>query len=106
LQAVITGRGPFVTSIVGEIEVVRVCRRVNVPAERIDEARAGLAIVALDDEVRELAFQVGSPTLRSLDAIHLATALSLRASLEAFVTYDLRLIDAARQVELRVVSPS
>lgn len=44
-------------------------------------------------------------SLRSLDAIHLATAMRLRADLHALVTYDLRLLDAAAQAGLPVVSP-
>ena len=43
--------------------------------------------------------------LRSLDAIHLASALELRDELEAFVAYDHRLLDAAKQAGLRTVAP-
>jgi predicted nucleic acid-binding protein len=43
-------------------------------------------------------------TLRSLDAVHLATA-ALAAPLEAFVVYDDRLAEAARAVGITVVQP-
>ncbi len=43
--------------------------------------------------------------LRTLDAIHLASALDMGADLEAFVTYDARLAAAARDAGLTVVSP-
>ncbi|WP_462203481.1 hypothetical protein [Frankia sp. CcWB3] len=49
------------------------------------------------------------PLLRSLDAIHLATALRLSdendTRLEAFVTYDKRLLEAARRADLPTASP-
>lgn len=106
LLAAITGRGPYATSVVGEIETLRVCRRAQVPLLQVDELRAGLVIVALDDEVRRLAFEVGSPALRTLAAIHLATALSLREDLESLVTYDLRLAQATTDAAIPVLSPS
>ena len=45
------------------------------------------------------------PMLRSLDAIHLATALQLGQDLEALVTYDSRLAAAAKRQQLPVVTP-
>jgi uncharacterized protein len=106
LLAALAGRGPFVTSVVGEIETLRVCRRAQVPQAQVDELRAGLAIVALDDEVRRLAYEVVSPMLRTLDAIHLATAVSLRDDLESLVTYDLRLAQATADAAIAVLSPA
>lgn len=106
LLTAITGRGPYATSVVGEIETLRVCRLARVPLEQVDELRAGLVIVALDEEVRRLASEVGSPMLGTLDAIHLATALSLREDLESVVTYDLRLAQASTEAALPVLSPS
>jgi predicted nucleic acid-binding protein len=46
-----------------------------------------------------------SVPLRSLDAIHLASALRLGTDLRAFVAYDERLLFAAEQVGLAVVAP-
>jgi len=105
LLARLKGNGPYVTSVVGEIETVRVCRRANVPAEKVEEVLGGVALVALDDEVRRLASTAGAVTLRTLDAIHLATALSLGRYLEAILTYDLRLAEAARDAGLAVAAP-
>jgi uncharacterized protein len=106
LVAALAGHGPFVTSIVGEIETVRVCRRANVPLDQVEELRAGLSVVALDEEVRRRASTVGPPLLRTLDAIHLATALSLGDGLEGLVTYDQRLAGAAADAAVHVFSPS
>lgn len=49
---------------------------------------------------------VGQLGVRSLDALHLATAVSQRSHLTALVTYDRRLADAAESLGLRVESPS
>ena len=45
-------------------------------------------------------------TVRSLDAIHLGTALSIRPVLTSFVTYDKRLLDAAQAAGLPINSPA
>jgi len=44
--------------------------------------------------------------LRSLDALHLASAQELGADLEAILTYDERLAGAARRIGMAVLSPS
>ena len=106
LLAAITGRGPYATSVVGEIETVRVCRLAQVPLDQVEELRAGLVIIALDGEVRQLAFDVRLPMLRTLDAIHLATAVSLRDHLESLVTYDHRLAQATTDAGIPVLSPA
>ena len=53
----------------------------------------------------EAASRLPDPVLRSLDAIHLATALQLEGDLEAVVTYDGRLAAAAARQKLPVVAP-
>ena len=60
----------------------------------------------LDPSVRILAQTIRPANVRSLDAIHLATALQLRAQLTSFITYDKRLADAARIAGLTVDMPS
>lgn len=49
---------------------------------------------------------VGPPLLRTLDAIHLASALSVAAALSAFVAYDRRLLAAAEDERLPVFAPA
>lgn len=88
-------------------ELVRACRRVDEGAvERAYEALDGLALVAVTDDVLDEASRVSPSTLRTLDAIHMATALALRDALGAVVTYDERLADAARRERLPVVAPA
>jgi predicted nucleic acid-binding protein len=61
--------------------------------------------VQLAPEVIDSAAALAPPTLRSLDAIHIASALSIREELEGLITYDARMRDAAQQHGLRVFSP-
>ena len=73
-------------------------------------ARADLLLTRLDQvditrAVLEAASRLPDPALRSLDALHLATALQLDRDLEALVTYDSRLAAAAGRQRLPVVTP-
>ena len=62
--------------------------------------------IDLDQRIRMLAWTVTPATVRSLDAIHLGTALRSRPSLTSFVTYDKRLLDAAQAAGLPIDSPA
>jgi len=44
--------------------------------------------------------------LRTLDGIHLATALSVKSNLDAFITFDHKLAEVAQQLGLRVLEPN
>jgi predicted nucleic acid-binding protein len=70
---------------------------------------ARLNRVEINAAVRATAGAYPDPTLRSLDAIHLATAELLIASgqrVTAFVTYDKRLMEVARKAGLAVAAPA
>lgn len=87
-------------------EVLRAVRRFDIAAEPV--ARSVLSRVALvlaDDEILFSAARLEPVALRSLDAIHLATALRLRDTLAAFVSYDERQLEAAAALGLPVSSP-
>lgn len=64
-----------------------------------------LDLVRVNDRVLNAAGVLQPMALRSLDAIHLATALQLGHELAALVTYDERMAAAAKQVGCRVVQP-
>ena len=91
------------------VEVCRALRRTHGGTEatlrRADEILEGIALVAVDDPILRDAAALEPSRLRSLDAVHLATALSLDG-LEAVVTYDLRLQSAAVEAGLEVASPT
>ena len=94
------------TSIVGAVESRRIGRvRGPEAVERLHFILSGVDVIDLDVAVAEAAAVVG-PGLRTLDAIHLASALALGTDLLALVTYDNRLAGAARAVGLEVESPA
>ena len=97
---------PVVSSEVGRVEVLRAARRVG--DQVLAEARAvvgDLDLVPLDRAVQDVACDIGAPVLRTLDALHLASALLLGETLTEFVAYDRRLADAARAAGLVVATP-
>jgi predicted nucleic acid-binding protein len=94
------------SSRVGVVETRRAVERVAHDADHLDAVLSSVEIVEFDAEVASRAARVGPPALRTLDAIHLASATALAGDLDAFVTYDLRLADAARAAGLPVISPA
>ncbi len=82
-----------------------VLRRVPEARQAVDDTLDGLFLVVLNVTRLVLAGTMPPPTLRSLDAIHLATALTIREELEAFVAYDIRLLEAASALGLPVAAP-
>nr|WP_272944660.1 PIN domain-containing protein [Kribbella catacumbae] len=65
-----------------------------------------MELVELDAGIRILAQTVKPATVRSLDAIHLASALRIRSQLTSFITYDKRLADTAHAAGLPVDMPA
>jgi predicted nucleic acid-binding protein len=94
------------SSLLASIEVTRAARRLGGHAPAL-AARvvAGLRLLAIDPIVPAAA-EIGGTTLRSLDAIHLATALSISAEPEALITYDNRMISHSQAIGLPVISPA
>jgi len=64
-----------------------------------------LALLPLDQTILATAGALREPTLRALDAIHIAAALSL-SPVDAFVSYDERQSAAARLAGLRTTAPA
>ena len=66
-----------------------------------------ITMISLPRSVFETAETLGPPNLRSLDAIHLAAAMELGGDeLEAIVTYDAWMADAAQTMDIAVISPT
>ena len=99
----------LVSSELCRLEVARALRRLGLGA---GAARLGRRVMdrfdllRVDARILDRAVEVGPPRLRSLDAIHVASALAFERQLEAFVTYDRRLANAADLVGLPLVSPA
>jgi uncharacterized protein len=97
----------YVSSTLLAVEAIRACARYGAAYAR--EARVwleGVSLLAMDDAVLDEATSLEPPTLRSLDAIHLATALSIRDDLGAFFTYDHRLAEVAERHDLPIAQPT
>ncbi|WP_020577695.1 type II toxin-antitoxin system VapC family toxin [Actinopolymorpha alba] len=97
----------LVSSALVEVEVPRALRRSE--PELLAAAPAvlqRLALYEIDDLVRATAAAYPDPNLRSLDAIHLATASAVFGNdLSVFVTYDKRLLAVAEGMGLPIAHP-
>ena len=98
-----------ISSALAQVEVLRALRRAGVTAadyRRGEQVLERLGLVRLDPEVLAVAAALDPPDLRSLAAIHLATALSLGNDLGGLVSYDRRLAEAAARAQVNVWTPS
>lgn len=107
LRKYLRRRRPLISSALARVEVLRALLPGGEPAlasgrrvlDRVD-------LVRVNDRVLNLAGTLVPLELRSLDAIHLATATRLGADLSDIVTYDDRMASAARSMGYKVSSPS
>ncbi|HWE89067.1 MAG TPA: type II toxin-antitoxin system VapC family toxin [Pseudonocardiaceae bacterium] len=100
---------PIITSKLAEVEIPRALRREE-PARlaAVPSVLAHMDRFEIDDAVRATAGAYPFRHLRSLDAIHLATADQLVASgqtITSFVTYDRKLASTVQEVGLKAVAP-
>ncbi|MDQ3721719.1 MAG: PIN domain-containing protein [Actinomycetota bacterium] len=97
----------WVSSALLSTEAVRACRRLG---ERVaadaETSLDDVALIPVDGAVLAAAGRPEPTALRTLDAIHLATALSLGGDLGALFTYDARLAAAAHDAGLEVRAPA
>jgi uncharacterized protein len=97
----------WISSVLTEIESFRaIARYAPEAASRLPAVLDQIDLIDLDQGIRMLARTVTPATVRSLDAIHLGTALRSRPSLTSFVTYDKRLLDAAQAAGLPIDAPA
>lgn len=100
---------PWITSALAEVELPRAIIRTG-QLERLASVPSVLArldLFEIDEVVRTTAAAYQDPQLRSLDAIHLATAsvAASVATLAALVTYDSRLAEAAGLLGMPIAAP-
>ena len=106
LDEYLTGRD-LTSSALLRTEARRAVRHLGVGA--VEHAATALGVVTLldvSDEILDRAGMLDPRVLRSLDTVHVATAMSVADDLDALVTYDARMQHAARVVGLPVESPA
>ena len=106
LRRYLRRRQPLVSTALARTEVLRAL----LPAgdQAITRGRAVLQridLVRVNDRILNAAGILRPLELRSLDAIHLATADELGDELRALVTYDDRMVTAAKGLGYRIVQP-
>jgi predicted nucleic acid-binding protein len=107
LVTTLTPKSLLVSSEILEIEALRATRRATGDDGAAARTQlAGVRLLPLTDQIRRRACELEPPTLRSLDAIHIATALDLGERLGCMYAYDVRTATAARQAGLRVYAPT
>jgi len=89
------------------VEVLRAAQRQEPsPLLAVQLVLSEFTLIAIDETILDVAARLGPPTLRTLDAIHLASALALEDALEAVVTYDTRMTAAATALGIPVAAPA
>ena len=107
LQRYLQRRPTLVSSALSRTEVLRALLPLGtVAVERGEDVLARIDLIRISDRILRDAGRLQPPALRSLDAIHVATARLLQADLDRLVTYDERISAAATASGLLVSAPS
>ena len=97
---------PKISSDLSAIELLRTCRRVDEgTVANANLLLGGIDLLPIDPATVDKAASLIPTDMGSLDAIHLASALSIKADLIALIAYDNRLCSAAAAAGIEVVSP-
>ena len=94
----------LVSTLLLETELRRFASRNTIGQAAVSEVLDGISLYAFEDLDFKAAGLLPGPTLRSLDALHIQSALVLRA--DCMVTYDTRLVQVCSEVGLSVAQPS
>lgn len=108
LRAFLSAWPEQASSVVLDVEAHRFATRTRDPSAtaRTTLLVRSLTLLPVSADVLHLARTLHPPTLRTIDAIHLATALRLGSDLGVLVAYDRQLLDAARGAGLTIASPA
>ena len=113
LQRFFAGSNPWtapitmVSSRLAYVEVLRASWRLGAKAIRgAHQVLSALSLIEFTRETSKQAADIQPADLRSLDSLHVATALSLGQAIQGLIAYDIRLGDAAQANGIRVFSPN
>ncbi len=107
LRRYVRRRRPLVSSALARTEVNRAVLPLGEPAlRRAREVLRRIELVRINNQVLSTASVMEPVDLRTLDAIHLATAAILESTLSVFISYDERMTEAARTYEWPVTAPA
>ena len=95
---------PMACSSLGFVETVRTMDRIGDYPDLMRDLVGNFTEILLTEEVRDTAARL-SGALRTLDAIHVSSALILGDALDTLLTYDKRMLDVARVEGLRAEAP-
>lgn len=105
LVEVVRADPAVISSALAWTEVIRAVRRARGPIARASGVLDGIAFVPIDEGILRAAADLEPVGLRTLDAIHIATALSLGDDIARLVAYDRHLAEAAAAAGIPVVAP-
>jgi predicted nucleic acid-binding protein len=108
LVTALAGKVRLVASEILEVEALRAVRRTTGDggATAARTQLAGVRLLPLTAQIRSRAGELEPATLRSLDAIHITTALDLGERLMCMYAYDTRMASAASEAGLQVCAPT
>lgn len=95
---------PMATSTVGFIETVRTLDRVGSYPTLMQDLIRDFTEILVTEEIRDAAVLVPA-SVRTLDAVHIASARAIGAALDVLVTYDKRMLDVARGIGIPAAAP-
>lgn len=95
---------PMATSTVGFIETVRTLDRVGSYPTLMQDLIRDFTEILVTEEIRDAAVLVPA-SVRTLDAVHIASAQAIGAALDVLVTYDKRMLDVARGIGIPAAAP-
>jgi predicted nucleic acid-binding protein len=106
LRAHLKRRRPLASSALARTEVIRALLPFgDVAVQQGHAVLASIDLIRVNDRVLRCAGELEPHELRSLDAIHLASAQQFDTELRQVVTYDDRMIEAARHLGMKTASP-
>jgi len=95
---------PMGTSTIGFVETVRTLDRVGSYPTAMQDLLASFTEILVTDEIRDAAASLPGG-VRTLDAVHIASAQAIGEALAVLVSYDKQMLDVAHAMGIPIASP-